>query len=37
MVSTPIEKIGEILSKDDIIPDIHDIRGIKLKIQSRLP
>lgn len=35
-VATPAGKIDEILSHDDIIPAISDIRDLKLKIQSRL-
>mgnify|MGYP003864685669 CR=1 FL=1 len=35
-VATPIEKIEEILSQDDIIPNIPDMKELKLKIQSRL-
>ncbi|MEA2054197.1 MAG: ORC1-type DNA replication protein [Candidatus Thermoplasmatota archaeon] len=35
-VSTPIRKIEKILSKDDIIPDLPDLKSLKLKIQSRL-
>ncbi len=35
-VATPVDKIDEILSRDEIIPGILDIRELKLKIQSRL-
>ncbi|NIA09886.1 MAG: ORC1-type DNA replication protein [Nitrospiraceae bacterium] len=35
-VATPMDKIEEILSRDDIIPSVPDVRDLKLKIQSRL-
>jgi len=35
-MATPIEKIVEILSDDDILPDMADLTGLRVKIQARL-
>ncbi len=35
-VATSMEKIAEILADDEIVPDISDLQGLKVRIQSRL-
>ncbi|MFO8133793.1 MAG: ORC1-type DNA replication protein [Thermoplasmatota archaeon] len=35
-VATSMEKIAEILADDEIVPDVSDLQGLKIKIQSRL-
>jgi len=35
-LATPMDKIGEILADDDLVPDLADLAGLRVKIQARL-